>query len=194
MTAEWNPMALTPDEVASVEFPSGLRGWDREDVKAFLVGVAADYQAALDESARLAGVCADLRAQMGRLEEQLAITQTRLRNAQVATATAEEERDQAIAQLADRMPLGDGSTTGPAAIGAARSVSAVDAFAELGDGIAKVLRSAAQAAAALQLTAERRAEQVRTEAAEYADRVRSDADQYAEQRRATELRLHKGST
>jgi DivIVA domain-containing protein len=190
MTAEWNPMALTPDEVASVEFPSGLRGWDREDVKAFLVGVAADYQAALDESARLAGVCADLRAQMGRLEEQLAITQTRLRNAQVATATAEEERDQAIAQLADRMPLGDGSTTGPAAIGAARSVSAVDAFAELGDGIAKVLRSAAQAAAALQLTAERRAEQVRTEAAEYADRVRSDADQ----RRATELRLHKGST
>jgi hypothetical protein len=92
------------------------------------------------------------------------------------------------------MPLSDASNTGRAAIGATRSVSAIDAFAEMGDGIAKVLRSAAQAAAALQLTAERRAELVRTEAAEYADRVRSEADQYAEQRRATELRLHKGST
>lgn len=188
-------MALTPDEVTRVEFPTGLRGWDREEVKAYLAAVAADYQASLDESTRLAVVCSEVRAQMGRLEEQLAITQTRLRSAQVAAATAEEERDRAVAQLADAASaLGEPEDSGPAAIGTVRSVTATDAFAQLGGGIAEVLRSAAKAAAALQLTAERRAEKVRAEAAEYADRVRQEADEYAENRRTTELRLHRRST
>lgn len=44
-------MPFTPEEIDSKEFLITLRGYDKDEVKAFLKAVAADYRAALDSSA-----------------------------------------------------------------------------------------------------------------------------------------------
>src|SRR5690606_3938595 len=41
-----HPMTLTPEEIAEKEFAFGLRGYDQEEVRAFLLLVAAEFQAA----------------------------------------------------------------------------------------------------------------------------------------------------
>ena len=41
-------MALTPEDIESKKFLVGLRGYDKDEVTAFLVEVATDYRSALD--------------------------------------------------------------------------------------------------------------------------------------------------
>ena len=41
-------MALTPEDIESKKFLVGLRGYDKDEVTAFLQEVATDYRSALD--------------------------------------------------------------------------------------------------------------------------------------------------
>ena len=75
-------MAITPEEIASKEFLVGLRGYDKDEVRAYLQTVAAAFEALPAEAPAPAAAPAaapvegGLSAQLGQIEAILAGTDT----------------------------------------------------------------------------------------------------------------------
>ncbi|MFQ5670594.1 MAG: DivIVA domain-containing protein [Acidobacteriota bacterium] len=62
-------MKITPLEVHNHQFGTSFRGFDRDEVRAFLAIVSEEYEQAISENARLKDQMTDLREQLARRME-----------------------------------------------------------------------------------------------------------------------------
>ena len=82
-------MPFTPEEIESKEFLITLRGYDKDEVKAFLKAVSADYRAALDSAAPAAEAPSSAYEALGRDIGQ--VLQTAKQSADQLRKKAEED-------------------------------------------------------------------------------------------------------
>ena len=82
-------MPFSPEEVEEKDFLVTLRGYDKDEVRAFLQAVAADYKATLDASKHAGQVSGDAFASLG--QEVGHVLQTAKESAEAVRRKAEEE-------------------------------------------------------------------------------------------------------
>lgn len=82
-------MPFSPEEVEEKDFLVTLRGYDKDEVRAFLQAVSADYKAALDSSKSAGQVSGDAFASLG--QEVGHVLQTAKESAEAVRRKSEEE-------------------------------------------------------------------------------------------------------
>lgn len=152
-------MAMTPEDIASKEFALGLRGYDKDEVRAYLQAVADDLRATVEAAAVQP---ADGDEPGGSTVDAEVV--------EPAKTGASADRPASGDAVASDAPETDPDASAAALVGAAASPPD---WSNLGEEIASVLRSAHEQANALRSDAElqaaairQQAEQERTEAAD----------------------------
>lgn len=193
-------VTLSPDEVASAEFPTVRRGGFKvAEVQAFLTDVAADLAAAQDEAAQASSELGELQAKAEKVFAALKATsaeaQGAIKEAEVARLdlegrleVAERERDKAVLKAKDTKRALEVATADcerlEAAVAEGRPLVAEgtpDTYTQMGEEVAHLLRSAAVTAEAVRAEAEREATGLRAAADQYAGETRRTAELVARQ-------------
>lgn len=171
------------DEISSRQFGSAVRGWDKDEVSAFLAEVADDYRAAMNEAALARSDRAELSLRTERLEELLRSADGLCQDAREATKAAEAQRDAALGQVAAlERALTEARTEAEAATRAVQVAppTSTEGYAQVGEEVTAVLRTAGEAAGSMRAEAERWAADTRGKADQYAAAVRRKADDHSE--------------
>lgn len=143
-------MTMTPDEIADRKFLVGLRGYDRDEVRKFLVTVADDYRAVLEKSG-------------GRT------------NGTSAPAKTEEDSTEAekpAVSAKPPAPVPEESTDAPVA------TSSPEDFARMGEEVAAILRTAHEQVASLKRKAQEDADAHKAAVEERAELTKAEAEMY----------------
>ena len=173
-------MALTPEEIEKKEFAVGLRGYDKDEVQAFLAQVAVEYRT----------VQTPATSTVNGSGEAISDAEAEARAAEVVAA-AEVKASSIIAEAEARaVELRTQAEEAPRAPGAAGNG---DDWSRLGEQVATLMRTAKEQADTLKAEAEAAAaehrhtlqadaERTREEAERYAADLRSNAESWAEAR------------
>jgi cell division septum initiation protein DivIVA len=159
-------MPLRPEDIATKEFTTALRGANRDELHAFLRKVAREHRAvftrAEDAEARLAKV----EGRLQQAEDLLRSADGVYRSAQNHLRQLEAERDTALAKVSAEMgrPAGD-----------------ADLADQVGQHVAELLRRASATAHAIQTEAETRAEESRRQVEQQVALLGQSAKAHADQ-------------
>lgn len=168
-------MPITPDEIATREFETNLRGFDRDDVVAFLQQVAEEYGSVLARPERceaaagqpMEAPAVDTSAYEARIEELeslVADANQLMPDAEARAAAAEAKaREAKAAIVAAEAKVAEAEARAAAAVPTAPTTS--DLEAALGKEVSDIIRAARTTA-----------ESIRTGAEDELERARRDAD------------------
>lgn len=142
-------MAMTPEEIADRKFLVGLRGYDRDEVRKFLVTVANDYRTVLEKShSRTNG-------------------------------TAAAAKTDAEATVASKPATPEAPAAPPKAPAATRGdVSSPEDFARMGEEVAAILRTAHEQVASLKRKAQEEAAEHKRTVEEQAELTKAEAEMF----------------
>lgn len=155
-------MPLTPDEIKGQKFPVNLRGYEKEEVDAFLLRVAADYQAAISAIATAAEPYGALGREVG------AVLMAARESAEEIRKDADAESDRVRREAADQV---------------------AQVMREAKEEAAERLEDAADRAARLIADAERRARDVRDAAEQKSQELLGNLTRRREALHAHEIEL-----
>lgn len=149
-------MAFTPEEIEQKEFLNGLRGYEKEEVRAFLEAVATDQKRLTEELARLKSRSTDPMEMVG--QEVGAVLKSAQDTAALLETKARKESEALVSQAQQR---------------------AEQMLSEAQERVSSMTSKASQQAESVRSKAEAYATSKREEADSYAAATRRTADEYS---------------